>query len=226
MKHVAVQVLVLTCASVISSLGQNPADSSRTLRSSLGLKTKERKAWCSKYEGDILQRIQARNLILCPVLNKISPWFSKVFKSSSDHNELILRSRPDPDGSLLQVLLSQQGLLEAREQVAVLGGVSQSICCFLVDLGQTLLPQLHDPEGTIWIRYVPNKFWLELWCAWIRLTPSHKHTQHAGAQRERNNFTLKHGWAGRFLPEMQPLATDLFWWEAPDICPICGNTHA
>lgn len=49
--------------------------------------------------------------------------------------------------SLLQVLLSQQGLLEAGEQVAILGGVSQSICCLLVNLGQTLLPQLHHPGG-------------------------------------------------------------------------------
>lgn len=49
--------------------------------------------------------------------------------------------------SLLQVLLSQQGLLEAREQVGVLAGVSQSICCLLVDLGKTLLPEFHHPEG-------------------------------------------------------------------------------
>lgn len=51
--------------------------------------------------------------------------------------------------SLLQVLLSLQGLLEAREQVAVLDGVSQSICCLLVNLGQALLPQLHHPEGEV-----------------------------------------------------------------------------
>jgi len=49
--------------------------------------------------------------------------------------------------SLLQVLLSQHGLLEAREQVAVLAWVSESICCFLVNLGQALLPKLYHPGG-------------------------------------------------------------------------------
>ena len=49
--------------------------------------------------------------------------------------------------SVLQKLLGQQRLLEAGEQVAVLGGVSQSICCLLVDLREALLPQLHHPAG-------------------------------------------------------------------------------
>lgn len=65
----------------------------------------------------------------------------------TDHDEWIFCSRPDPDMSLLQVLLGQQGLLKAREQVVVLGRVSQSICCLLVDLGKTLFPQLHHPAG-------------------------------------------------------------------------------
>lgn len=65
----------------------------------------------------------------------------------TDHNEGVLCSRPDPDMRLLQVLLSQQGLLEAREQVVVLHRVSQSICCLLLDLGQAFLPQTDHPGG-------------------------------------------------------------------------------
>lgn len=70
--------------------------------------------------------------------------------SLSDRGEQVVRSWPDTQGRLLQVLLGHQCLLEAREQVAVGSGVSQCTGCLQVDLGQTLLPQLHHPtwEGT------------------------------------------------------------------------------
>ena len=63
----------------------------------------------------------------------------------TDHDERIVGCRPGSDVGLFQELLGQQGLLEAREQVAVLGGVGQRVCRLLVHLGQTLLPQLHNP---------------------------------------------------------------------------------
>lgn len=44
--------------------------------------------------------------------------------SATDRDEWVLCRRSDPDSSLLQVLLSQQGLLDLREQVAVLCRVS------------------------------------------------------------------------------------------------------
>lgn len=53
----------------------------------------------------------------------------------SDRGDRVVRSRTDPEGRLLQVLLSHQCLLEAGEQVAVRGGVSQSTCCLRVHPG-------------------------------------------------------------------------------------------
>ena len=66
----------------------------------------------------------------------------------TDHDEWVLCCGPGSDMGLFQVLLGQQGLLQAREQVAVLGGVGQRVGRLLVHLGQALLPQLHHPGGT------------------------------------------------------------------------------
>lgn len=75
--------------------------------------------------------------------------FHEIFhtfpQTSTDHYEGVFCRRPDPDMSLLQVLLRQQP--EAREQVAVVDRLSQSSCCLLVDLGQSFFPQLDHPGG-------------------------------------------------------------------------------
>lgn len=85
-------------------------------------------------------------------------FFSIARSTSTDRDEWVFCSGPDPDVSLLEILLSKHGLLEAREQVAVLAGVSQSICCLLVDLGQTLLPQPHHPGGKQ--TYAAHRWWI------------------------------------------------------------------